>query len=88
MLISDDDPSPEMAETTSPSAGPPRAPRRRLGPKGRIALGLVLTFVGLFVLGGALPTAPGSLERIAALAGIGILAVWLGGVFLGRSSRG
>ena len=77
-----------MSEGAAP-AGPSPAwrPRFRLSAGATIALGLFLTLVGLFVLGGTVPTAPGTLERAVAITGVGILAVWVGGVLLGRAGR-
>lgn len=50
-------------------------------------LGVFLTLVGLFVLGGTVPTAPGTLERAIAVTGLGAVALWLGGIALGSSRR-
>lgn len=52
-----------------------------------VAIGLFLTLVGLFVLGGTVPTAPGTLERAVVITGIGAASVWVGGILLGRSSH-
>jgi len=73
----------------APTDGPAPLPRRprRLSPGAMIALGLLLTLVGLFVLGGTVPSAPGTLERAVAVTGVGVLAVWVGGILLGRSGR-
>ena len=70
----------------SPAPAPAARGRRRKLSRGEmVGVGLLLTLVGLFVLGGSLPTDPGSLERAAAITGVGIVAVWVGGILLGRS---
>ena len=66
-----------------PSSG--RRPRLSSGAK--VLLGLFLTLVGLFVLGGTVPTAPGTLERAVAVTAVGALALWVGGLILGRGGR-
>lgn len=78
-----DPPAPPAA---APQAAPAR-PRRRLSRGGAVALGLLLTLVGLFVLGGTVPTDASTLERAVAITGTGAVALWVGGVFLG-SARG
>jgi len=75
-------------ESPSPAtaAAAPRA-RRRLSRGAMVSLGLFLTLVGLFVLGGTVPSAPGTLERAVAVAGVGAATIWVGGILLGRSGR-
>ncbi len=73
-----------------PRAEPPAATRRRgsrLSPTRKLGLGLLLTLVGLFVLGGTIPSAPGPLEMAVAVAATGIVALWLGGILLGSAGR-
>lgn len=48
-----------------------------------MALGVLFTLVGLFVLGGTVPTAPATLERAVAITGLGAVALWVGGILLG-----
>lgn len=76
-----------MSELPSAAHRPDdRVPLRR-SPRAKLGIGLLLTLVGLFVLGGTLPTQPGSLERAVAVTGIGVVALWLGGMFLGLGGR-
>jgi hypothetical protein len=53
-----------------------------------IGLGLLLTVVGLFVIGGTVPTAAGTLERSLAVTGVAAASLWLGGILLGTGGRG
>jgi hypothetical protein len=62
-----------------------RAPRR-LSKAGRIGVGLLLTFVGLVLLVPLLPTGSSALLAALPLAAAGILAVWIGGILLGRAN--
>jgi len=48
--------------------------------------GLVLTFAGLFLVAGLLPTGTAALARALPLAAAGLLAVWAGGILLGLGS--
>lgn len=66
--------------------GRPRT-RLRLSRRAKLGLGLLLTVVGLFVIGGTVPTAPGTLERALAVTGVAAVALWLGGILLGAGSR-
>ncbi len=69
---------------------PPGAGRRRRAPLSKatkIGLGLLLTFVGLFLLSILLPTAPGKFSTILPVAGLGMLLLWLGGIWMGVGSR-
>jgi len=72
------------APTPDPAPLPGRR-RRKLSRGEMVGVGLLLTLVGLFVLGGTLPTDPGSLERAVAITAVGIVALWVGGILLGRS---
>jgi len=74
-------------QAESGATPPVRRPRRRLPTKAKIGLGLVLTLLGLFVLGATVPTAPGTLERAIAITGLGAVALWLGGILLGSGGR-
>jgi hypothetical protein len=73
------------------AAGPrPPASRRRRRPltrSERIGLGLVLTLLGLFLLSYLLPVSPAGLARALPVAAVGLLALWVGGIFLGIGSR-
>jgi len=70
-----------------PRPGPPAGRSPRLSRGAKVALGVFLTLLGLFVLGGIVPTAPGTLERAVAITGIGALTVWVGGILLGSGRR-
>jgi hypothetical protein len=75
-----------MASAEPPAAA--RDPRRaRLTKSQRIGLGLLLTIVGLALLAVLLPTAPGSLAYALPVAGVGMLALWVGGILMGIGSR-
>lgn len=63
------------------------SPRRRLSTASRLGLGLLLTLAGLFVLGGLVPSAPSGLERSVAVAAVGIVGLWVGGILLGSAMR-
>ncbi len=72
------------------SADPPapaRARRAPLSKSARIGVGLLLTFIGLFLLSILLPTAPGRFSTILPVAGVGMVLLWLGGIFMGVGSR-
>jgi hypothetical protein len=74
--------------SSSPSAPAPRGPGRpKLSKRGSIGLGLVLTLLGLFFLGTLVPPSPPELERALPVVGAGILALWVGGILLGRGAR-
>ncbi|HXQ49059.1 MAG TPA: hypothetical protein VN842_04700 [Thermoplasmata archaeon] len=72
-------------------ASPPPVPGRRrhapLSKATKIGVGLVLTFVGLFLLSVLLPTAPGKFSTLLPVAGAGILLLWMGGIWMGVGSR-
>ena len=61
--------------------------RSRLPATAWVGLGLLLSLVGLFLLGGTIPSAPGTLERAVAVTGAGAITLWLGGILLGRAGR-
>jgi hypothetical protein len=63
-----------------------RTSRRRLSKNARIGIGLLLTFLGLVFLVSLLPTSPSGLLTALPLAAAGILAIWLGGILLGRAN--
>jgi len=63
-----------------------RTPRRRMSKNARIGTGLVLTFLGLVLLVSLLPTGPSALATALPLAAAGILAIWVGGILLGRAN--
>jgi hypothetical protein len=70
---------------------PPGAPapvrRRGLSKNQKIGLGLLLTFVGLALVAVLLPTAPGRFALLLPVAGVGIVAIWVGGILMGIGSR-
>ncbi|MGD0256531.1 MAG: hypothetical protein ABSB90_01435 [Thermoplasmata archaeon] len=71
-------------------APPPASARARRAPlskSAKIGIGLLLTFVGLFLLSILLPTAPGRFSTILPVAGAGLLLLWLGGIWMGIGSR-
>ncbi len=78
-----------MAAAPTAQDAPTRARRRRrpLSKNEKIGLGLLLTFLGLFLLSDLIPTAPGSLGRILPVAAAGVVALWIGGILMGIGSR-
>jgi hypothetical protein len=73
---------------STPDASPSAPSRRRpLSKNQKIGLGLLLTFIGLFLLSILLPTAPGNFSTILPVAGLGMLLLWLGGIWMGVGSR-
>jgi hypothetical protein len=71
-------------------APPPASARARRAPlskSAKIGIGLLLTFVGLFLLSILLPTAPGRFSTILPVVGAGMLLLWLGGIWMGIGSR-
>ncbi|MGP8071945.1 MAG: hypothetical protein ACLPZM_02310 [Thermoplasmata archaeon] len=71
-----------------PGAPPPPPPRRRgLSKNARIGLGLLFTFVGLFLLSVLFPTAPGEFARLLPVAAAGMTLLWVGGILMGIGSR-
>ena len=74
---------PSPGSAVPASEAPPARRRPRLSRGGAVVLGVLLTLVGLFVLGGTVPTDPATLERAVAITGAGAVALWVGGIFLG-----
>jgi len=66
---------------------PPRTPRRPLSKAAKVGLGLLFTFLGLFLLSILLPTAPGKFGAILPVAGAGMLLLWVGGILMGMGGR-
>ncbi len=66
---------------------PSRPSRRPLSRSGKVGLGLLFTFVGLFLLSILLPTAPGKFGEILPVAGAGMMLLWVGGILMGIGSR-
>ena len=66
-----------------------RRPRRRprLSKSAKIGLGLLLTFVGLFLLVLLFPTNPATFATLLPVAAVGIVALWVGGILMGIGSR-
>jgi hypothetical protein len=71
----------------SDDAGPAVRRPPRLSKNRKIGLGLLLTFVGLFLFSALLPTSPGALARALPLATAAIAALWIGGILMGIGSR-
>jgi hypothetical protein len=65
---------------------PPRR-RPRLSRPAQVGLGLLFTFVGLALISLLLPSAPGALGRLLAIAGAGMLLLWVGGILMGAGNR-
>ena len=61
--------------------------RPKLSRTAKIGLGLLLTFVGLFLLTLLFPTDPSRLSTLLPVAGAGIVALWVGGILMGVGSR-
>jgi hypothetical protein len=66
--------------------GSPKA-RRRISPAATLAIGLGLTFVGLFLVIVIFPVGPEALVTTLPVVGSGLLFLWLGGLLLGRGGR-
>lgn len=64
-----------------------RGRRPKLSRTTKIGLGLLLTLVGLFLLTLLLPTDPSRLATLLPVAGVGIVALWVGGILMGIGSR-
>ncbi len=69
------------------SPGTPVRPRRSLSRNQKIGLGLLLSFIGLFLISILLPTAPGRFATDLPVAAAGILVLWIGGILMGNGSR-
>lgn len=67
--------------------GPPTRRRPKLSKAAKIGLGLLLTFVGLFLLVLLFPTNPGRFATVLPVAAGGIIALWVGGILMGIGSR-
>ena len=74
-----------MESTDTPTRRPP--PTGRLTKSQKIGLGLLSTLLGIFLLSILLPTAPGKLAYALPAAGLGIVALWVGGILMGIGSR-
>ncbi|MGA9839184.1 MAG: hypothetical protein WBF81_06795 [Thermoplasmata archaeon] len=74
-------------EPGSPASTAPPARTGRLTKNQKIGLGLLCTIVGIILLSVLLPTAPARLAYALPAAGIGILALWIGGILMGVGSR-
>jgi len=64
-----------------------RRGHRSLSKPAKIGIGLLLTLVGLLLLTLLLPTDPGRLSTLLPVAGVGIVALWVGGILMGIGSR-
>lgn len=69
-----------------PASSASRARRRKLSKGSRIGIGLLLTFLGLVFLIPLLPTGASALATALPLAAAAILALWIGGILLGRAN--
>jgi hypothetical protein len=69
------------------SVSPPTRRRRPLSKATKIGIGLLLTFGGLFLLSVLLPTAPGRFGYVLPVAAVGMLLLWMGGIWMGVGSR-
>lgn len=65
---------------------PAPSPRRRLTKTARVGLGLLFTLVGLFLSLYLLPSGASQLVSVLPLAAAALLAIWLGGLWLGRAA--
>lgn len=72
---------------TPAGAARSRPARRPLSKSAKVGLGLLLSFVGLFLLSILLPTAPGKFGVILPVAAAGMLLLWVGGILMGVGSR-
>jgi 4-amino-4-deoxy-L-arabinose transferase-like glycosyltransferase len=84
-VISPCSPPRSMAQGPDPVLSPEqdRARRRR---QGTVVVGLLLTCFGVLLAAGALPIAPGALDRALLLVGGAVFFAWVGGVLMGRAS--
>ena len=73
--------------TTAPATEGRSRRTPRLSKSAKIGLGLLLTFVGLFLLVLLFPTNPGSFGTLLPVAAAGIVALWVGGILMGIGSR-
>jgi len=73
--------------TATPEAEARPNGRPRLSKTAKIGLGLLLTFVGLFLLVLLFPTDPASFRTVLPVAAVGIVALWVGGILMGVGSR-
>ena len=76
-----------MTEAAPPGPSPRARGRFRLSRRAMLAMGVLLTLLGLFVIGGTVPTAAGTLERSLGITGIAAFALWVGGILLGAGGR-
>ena len=73
----------ERPMTASTDSGPPES--RRVRRQGAILVGVLLTFTGLGLLALLIPSDPSGLARALPLAAGVVLALWAGGLLLGRA---
>ena len=76
-----------MGVTTTLRPGDRPRRRPRISKPAKIGLGLLLTFVGLFLLVLLFPTDPASFTTVLPVAAVGIAALWVGGILMGIGSR-
>ncbi len=69
-------------EATRSSAAETARQRRQ----GTVLAGLLLSFLGLFLVTLLLPVGSGALDRAIPVVGAGLLCLWIGGILLGRGS--
>ena len=61
---------------------------RRRRRQGTVLAGLLLSFLGLFLVTLLLPVGTGALDHALPVVGAGLLCLWVGGILLGRGSGG
>jgi hypothetical protein len=66
----------------------PMAERRRTRRQLLVVIGVVLTFLGLALLAVVLPSDSAGLARLLPYAAGAAIALWLGGILLGRGMAG
>ncbi|HEY6239133.1 MAG TPA: hypothetical protein VIZ68_08120 [Thermoplasmata archaeon] len=76
-----------MVPPDGPAEEAALAEAERVRRQSRVVVGLLLTFLGLALALGLLPTAEGGLGWAIPLLGTALLSVWFGGILLGAGRR-
>jgi hypothetical protein len=76
-----------MAAPDRPADESALAERERIRRQSRVVVGLLLTFLGLALALGLLPSDEGGLWWALPLLGAALLSVWFGGILLGAARR-